>query len=205
MVLSTNINTDKLNVVCVLDGCEKASLSKEETCSACHRSFCVNHRHPETHSCSPRSIVGSLHQKKTKKTLPDSILPSRKSFQARHEKLPADPVKLEQYQKMEFLKMRQRASPGDPKNKSAFVLPDQRLHLRISIDGVERVFWFQKTLVTGKALDLLSVQLKVAPYDIQARQLCKILPGQDEYLHLRNDLPLADQLEDGSIVIVRSV
>lgn len=74
--------------------------------------------------------------------------------------------------------------------------------------------------MTGKALDLLSVQLKVAPYDIQvrsvaypksnltllqARQLCKILPGQDEYLHLRNDLPLADQLEDGSIVIVRSV
>jgi hypothetical protein len=74
--------------------------------------------------------------------------------------------------------------------------------------------------VTGKALDLLSVQLKVAPYDIQvrfmaylsskltflqARQLCKILPGQDEYLHLRNDLPLVDQVEDGSIVIVRSI
>ena len=73
--------------------------------------------------------------------------------------------------------------------------------------------------MTGKALDLLSVQLKVAPYDIQvrtmvhpeskltflqARQLCKILPGQEECFHLRNDLPLVDQVEDGSIVIVRS-
>ena len=37
----------------------------------------------------------------------------------------------------------------------------------------------------------------------QARQLCKILPGQDKCLHLRNDLPLVDQVEDGSIVIVR--
>jgi len=101
--------------------------------------------------------------------------------------------------------MRQRASPGDPKNKSAFVTPDQRLHIRISIDDVERVFWFPKTVVTGKALDLLSVQLKVAPYDIQARELCQILPGQNEYLHLRNDLPLVDQVEDGSIVIIRSL
>jgi len=101
--------------------------------------------------------------------------------------------------------MRQRASPGDPKYKSAFVPPDQRLHLRIFIDDVERVFWFRKTLVTGKVLDLLSVQLKVASYDTQARQLYKILPGQDEHLHLRNDLPLIDQVDDGSIVIVRSI
>jgi hypothetical protein len=74
--------------------------------------------------------------------------------------------------------------------------------------------------VTGKVLDLLSVQLKVASYDtqvrsmpyrksmltpLQARQLYKILPGQDEHLHLRNDLPLIDQVDDGSIVIVRSI
>ena len=102
-----------------------------------------SHRHPETHPCSPKSIVsGSLHQKAPKKTLPaDSLLTPRKSFQARHKKPPGDPFKLE---KLEFLKMRQRASPGDPKNKSTFVPPDQRLHLRISIEDVERVFWFQK-------------------------------------------------------------
>ena len=40
---------------------------------------------------------------------------------------------------------------------------------------------------------------------LQARQLYKILPGQDEHLHLRNDLPLIDQVDDGSIVIVRSI
>ena len=39
---SPNINTDtELHAACVLDGCKKASLSKEETCSACHKSFCV--------------------------------------------------------------------------------------------------------------------------------------------------------------------
>ncbi|KAF8803583.1 hypothetical protein BYT27DRAFT_7109719 [Phlegmacium glaucopus] len=205
--LSLNVitGTDKFRVVCALHGCEKASLGKEETCSACHRSFCVNHRHPETHSCSLESIAsGSLHPKEPKKTLQATGLSlSKRSFQARHKKIPTDPFKFAQYQKMESLKMRQRASPGDSKENSAFVPPDQRLHLRILIDDVERVFWFRKTMVTGKALDLISVLLKVAPYDTQARQLCKILPGQDEYLHLRNDLPLIDQVEDGSIVIVR--
>jgi len=203
--LTLHVNTDKSRVVCALDECQKASLRKEETCPGCHRSFCVNHRHPETHSCSPQPILSgsSLRQKELKKPLPDDGPSYKKSFQARHKKLPTDPFKLEQYQKMECLKMRQRASPGDPKF-SGFVPPDQRLHLRISIDDVERVFWFRKTVVAGKALDLLSVQLKVAPYDTQARQLCKIIPGHDEYLHLRNDLPLVDQIEDGSIVIVQS-
>ena len=67
-----------------------------------------------------------------------------KSFQARHKKIPTDPFKFEQYQKMESLKMRQRASPGDPKDKSVFVPPDQRLHIKTFIDDVERVFWFRK-------------------------------------------------------------
>ena len=40
---------------------------------------------------------------------------------------------------------------------------------------------------------------------LQTRQLCKIIPGEDECLHLRNDLPLVDQVEDGSIVVVRAV
>ena len=106
-----------------------------------------SHRHPETHSCPPnlKSIVsGSLHQTKQKTIPAYNLSQSKQSFQARHKKLPADPCKFEQYQKMESLKMRQRASPGDPKNKSAFVPPDQRLHLRIFIDDVERVFWFRK-------------------------------------------------------------
>ena len=113
------------------------------------RRFCSaaslnSHRHPETHSCSPSS--GSSDQKELKKRLPvtDRLSSSKKSFQARHKKISTDPLKFEQYQKMESLKMRQRASPGDPKDKSNFVPPDQRLHLRISIDGVERVFWFRK-------------------------------------------------------------
>ena len=165
ITLRLNVNTDKRHVICTLDGCEKASLSKEETCSTCHKSFCVkcisilfewdkfvliatlnSHRHPEAHSCFPKSIVsGSLHQKESKKKLQvDGLSSSKKSFQARHKKIPADPFKFEQYQKMESLKMRQRASPGDSKNDSAFVPPEQRLHLRISIDDVERIFWFRK-------------------------------------------------------------
>ena len=106
-----------------------------------------SHRHPETHSCSPnlKSIVsGSLPQTKQNTIPAYGLLLSKQSFQARHKKIPTDPLKFEQYQKMESLKMRQRASPGDPKDKSAFVPPDQRLHLRIFIDDVERAFWFRK-------------------------------------------------------------
>ena len=101
-----------------------------------------SHRHSETHSCP--ILSGSLHQKAQKTPSLGNLFPSKTSFQARHKKLPADPVKFERYQKMESLKIRQRASPGDPKDKSASVPPDQRLHLRISIDDVERVFWFRK-------------------------------------------------------------
>ena len=103
-----------------------------------------SHRHPETHSCLKSIASGTLHRTEQKTIPVYGLSLSKQSFQARHKKLPADPYKFEQYQKMESLKMRQRASPGDPKNKSAFVAPDQRLHLRISIDGVERVFWFRK-------------------------------------------------------------
>ena len=39
--ISLTPNDTELHPVCVLDGCKKASLSKEETCSTCHRSFCV--------------------------------------------------------------------------------------------------------------------------------------------------------------------
>ena len=45
----------------------------------------------------------------------------------------------------------------------------------------------------------------VKAHPLQTKRLCKILPEQEECLHLRSDLPLVDQVEDGSAVTVQSV
>ncbi|KAJ3511146.1 hypothetical protein NLJ89_g4271 [Agrocybe chaxingu] len=72
-------------------------------------------------------------------------------------KPPKDPIKLAQWQKVEAMKMRHRASPADPKDKAASLPLDQRLHVRVTLGNVEKIFWFRKTLITGRALDLLAL------------------------------------------------
>lgn len=52
-------------------------------------------------------------------------------------------------QKVELMKMRHRAVPGDPKDKPSSVLVDQRLHVKVKLDvekyaSKEGVFWFRK-------------------------------------------------------------
>ena len=34
--------------------------------------------------------------------------------------------------------------PGDPKDKTAALLPEQKLHIKILQADVEKVFWFRK-------------------------------------------------------------
>lgn len=52
-------------------------------------------------------------------------------------------------QKVELMKMRHRAVPGDSKDKPSSVLVDQRLHVKVKLDvekyaSKEGVFWFRK-------------------------------------------------------------
>jgi len=106
---------------------------------------------------------------------------------------------------MEVMKMRHRAIPGDPKDKAASLSPDQRLHVKVLVtEQDERIFWFRKTVVTGRALDLLVVQLKLHFPGNQAVMLCK-LNGEEDPIPLQNDQLLVNQVEDGSLLVIRPV
>lgn len=63
-------------------------------------------------------------------------------------KVPTDPKKLAQFQKVEFMKMRHRAVPADPRDKPGSIGIDQRLHVRVSCDSdpeaAQKIFWFRK-------------------------------------------------------------
>lgn len=57
-----------------------------------------------------------------------------------------DPKKLALAQKVQAMKMRQRAIPGDTKDRTAVVPLDQKLHLQVKLEGkdIASVLWFRK-------------------------------------------------------------
>jgi hypothetical protein len=71
-----------------------------------------------------------------------------KAASAPKRKVPTDPKKLAQFQKVEFMKMRHRAVPADPRDKPGSIGIDQRLHVRVSCDSdpeaAQKIFWFRK-------------------------------------------------------------
>ena len=69
------------------------------------------------------------------------------SVQAIPGKTPSsDPKKLAAVQKVQAMKMRQRAVPGDPKDNTAIVSLDQKLHVQVKLEGnnAVSVLWFRK-------------------------------------------------------------
>jgi hypothetical protein len=56
----------------------------------------------------------------------------------------SDPVKLAQWKKVQAMKMRHRAIPADPKDRNALVPMDERLHIRLTKNDTEKIFWFRK-------------------------------------------------------------
>jgi hypothetical protein len=73
---------------------------------------------------------------------------NNKPASAPKHKVPTDPKKLAQFQKVEFMKMRHRAVPADPRDKPGSIGIDQRLHVRVSHEsdpeGAQKIFWFRK-------------------------------------------------------------
>lgn len=80
-------------------------------------------------------------------------------------KIPSDPKKLAQYQKVQLMKMRHNALPANPKDNPSSTPFDQRLHVRVQLVGLtsennlkgdDKVFWFRKvnyvTLVAEQRL-----------------------------------------------------
>ncbi|RPD79698.1 hypothetical protein L226DRAFT_566278 [Lentinus tigrinus ALCF2SS1-7] len=113
---------------------------------------------------------------------------------------PSNPKKEEQQRKIAAMKMRHKAQPGDAKDTAASVSMDQRLYLKVSrtgVSGSERIFWFRKTIITGRALDLLAAHFKMTISDTQPLRLI-LADGEAAGTSLRTDQPLGDQIPDGS-------
>lgn len=120
------------------------------------------HRHETSHNCPRYLAVEAETAKNNKNELARSLLAKHfptsasnttspsSSSQARPGKTPsADPRKLALAQKIQAMKMRQRAIPGDPKDKTAILSLDQKIHVQVKLEGANTaaVLWFRKVNV----------------------------------------------------------
>lgn len=109
-----------------------------------------------------------------------------------------------QSKRVEQMRMRLKAEPGDPKESKSGTSVDQRIHVVVSLDQeprVEKIYWFRKTIGTGKVLDLLASQLGVVAAGPSLQLIKTDSQGKDRIV-LRTDLPLSDQVEDGSYLFI---
>jgi hypothetical protein len=89
------------------------------------------------------------------------------------------------------MKMRHRAVPADPNDKTSSIPLHQRLHIKVQGDNsTEKLLWFRKvhlsdsylperlipcqTIVTGKALDQIASQLGMSASDTSVRHVSVI-------------------------------
>jgi hypothetical protein len=116
------------------------------------------------HSCSGPDSTPLIKNSDAGRALLAKHFPSANTFTIsartpRVSKVSSDPKKRAQLQKVELMKMRHRATPGDPNDKSSSVLVDQRLHVKVKLDNPEQkeregMFWFRK-LAPAKPLTAL--------------------------------------------------
>ncbi|KDQ33659.1 hypothetical protein PLEOSDRAFT_21894 [Pleurotus ostreatus PC15] len=118
-------------------------------CEHCSLAFCAEHRHPKSHSCSPPLVQGEPKNKAALKLL-EKHFPSTNtapsSFRRTAPKIPTDPAKLAKYQKVEMMKLRHHAKPGDPSKSNGDVPVGDRLHVKVSVGTCsdEKSLWFTK-------------------------------------------------------------
>lgn len=149
---------------CFVEGCNKPSLKIyngdiEETCSFCHKLLCPEyvsrripfhsitlllyierHRHPDLHVCP--SAVGKVNIGRAPKTLPSYSSPTTPI----HRKI-NDPIKLAQWKKVQLMKMRHHAIPADPRDRNGSPPIEERLHIRLTTNDSDKLFWFRKVCV----------------------------------------------------------
>ncbi|KAJ3567121.1 hypothetical protein NP233_g6567 [Leucocoprinus birnbaumii] len=164
----------------------------------------ILHRHPVSHKCTPTAPptedAATKKNEKARELLAkiSSTSNSKKPVIRKTTKLPTDPAKLAAHRKVEVMKMRHKAVPLDPKDKSASPPLDQRLHVKVAFGEHEKVFWIRKPLITGKALDLLCDQFGIKHIDTSPTRLLK--QGSED--QLRNDIALSEQVDDGSTLTI---
>ncbi|TBU47014.1 hypothetical protein BD309DRAFT_887464 [Dichomitus squalens] len=203
---------------CAAQSCNKPSLESfvadpsdttnrsPALCSGCKQAFCAEHRDPSSHSCAPFHDADSGHVPE-KNAAAKALLAKHFGTDAANATAHAGSSapkpssrKEAQQRQLAVIKMRVKAQPGNPKDTPASVPMNQRLHVRVSPAGVpssERIFWFPKTIGTGKALDLLAAQFKLTISDSQPLKLL-LRQSDHEVNTLRTDQLLADQVPDGA-------
>lgn len=118
--------------LCALTNCDNHCIY---TCTSCRSSYCVEHRHADSHNCL------SAQAKKTTTTTTKTV--AKKAVSKPPPKVPTNPAKLAQYRKLQLMKMRHHAVPLDLKEKNLPI--DQRHHFKVLMpDNAEKVFWAPK-------------------------------------------------------------
>ncbi|TCD62612.1 hypothetical protein EIP91_006626 [Steccherinum ochraceum] len=219
----TNTPAEKLQR-CAVDGCRKPSLEafvststradsegrSAALCSGCNKAFCAEHREPKFHSCVPlKAENGAEDASKNAKAraLLNKHFPSSQpsSSSLSEPKTSSDkvvnPKKLAQIKQVQLMKMRHKAKPADPRDKPTSVSLEQRLYVQVSTetDTTPVPYWFRKTTVAGKAIDLLANHFKMSS---STAPLYLLNATEDGSTLLNNSTPLPDQLDDGSSVVL---
>ncbi|KAI0003320.1 hypothetical protein BJV74DRAFT_764632 [Russula compacta] len=139
-------------------------------CPRCMLAYCASHRDASQHACpGPEPVAApkneAAHALLAKHFSNAAVTSSHRPASAPRRKVPTDPKKLAQFEKVEFMKMRHRAVPADPRDKPGSIGIDQRLHVRVSCEGdpeaTQKIFWFRKSVGTGRALDLVARHFNV--------------------------------------------
>ncbi|KAH9837534.1 uncharacterized protein C8Q71DRAFT_856735 [Rhodofomes roseus] len=202
---------------CAKEGCARPSLEsavRDEgrgedartaaRCAGCGGGFCAYHRDPSSHSCSPTTPAPPPKNQTARDLLAKNFPTTPSSSSAK----PAARAKKPANKQIALMQIRRRAQPADPKDDrpSVNVPVGERLHVELELEGGlpgapstggQIVYWFRKNIATGRALDVLAGRMGVSTTN--PLQLSKISASGDT-IALRNDAPLADQVEDADVI-----
>ncbi|CAE6420539.1 unnamed protein product [Rhizoctonia solani] len=189
---------------CQAEQCDRPGLvsskqdDKEWSCHTCRGVYCVSHRHMDAHNCVPIPTGEPTTDKKSEaQVLLTKLFPNVKS-QAGTSRLAVkkttDPVKAAKLWAIELMRMKHKAVAADPRSSAQ---PKDKVHLKVMWGTSEKVVWFVKTVVTGRAVDLAARICSVSRED--GRGMVFVL-GDETDGTLKNEQELGAQVEDGDTV-----
>ncbi|KAG9124246.1 hypothetical protein FRC07_012272 [Ceratobasidium sp. 392] len=195
-------------VECQVNECGNAAVLKPAvgdapapgwSCDVCHGVYCI--------SCVPVSRPPVVDKKAEAQAVLSKLFPDAKSGVAsasRARPAPTDSAKRAKLRAIELMKMKHKAVSADPSlAKGSGIQAGDKIHLRVIYSALksEKVLWYRKDIVTGKAVDLAARALSVPREDGRGMRFVR---GHetDNALDLKNDLTLGGQVEDGDEVLL---
>ncbi|KAK7466963.1 hypothetical protein VKT23_004027 [Stygiomarasmius scandens] len=175
---------------CAFDACNDPSVI---ACPDCQHPFCPRHRHSNDHTCSEKPQPPPVKNQAAR-----ALLAAHFPASSRTTKSTKPTTK---NLKLELMKMRQRAVSADPKLQSSTMSPQNRCYVKVQVnDGPEKVFWLERTVIAGRAFDLLATQMGIPSSSFDHYHLCK--KSDDQFVALQNDLLFSEQVVDGDSIVL---